>query len=135
MCLIKLFLPGCFLTINVIKTLTWSHILPSSYSSQCGEGHRLILVKVEPYWMSSCLVYLKRTLAPCIITMCTEITIYFEKVLPIQNLPCYQVSTDFQQEENASFHICKSSKAVTLTCFIFLSEPFVKYSLPFLVNV
>lgn len=120
---------------------TWKHILPWGYSKRCGEGYRLIPVKVEQYWVSYCSFYLKGTPAPCIITMCTvrlqykQPWIIFWKVLPIQNLPCYQVFTDFQQEENASFHICKSSKVVTLTCSIFLSQLFVKYSLPFLVNV
>lgn len=59
------FLPRCFITVNFIKTLWHGN------KHQCVEGLRLILVKVEQYRTSSCLAYLKRTLAPRIITMCT----------------------------------------------------------------
>lgn len=126
--------PTCPLLIRVISTtssrgnLTWRC---------CRKDHRRLQ---RSKWTFSCFGHLKqkKNLNPCTcvvflfcffksqhvhgqITTFSSLWIIFWKMsYPSRTPPCYQVSTDFQQEEISSFHICKSSKVVTLTCSHFL---------------
>lgn len=97
--------------------------------------------QVEQYLMSSCLVYLKRTLAHCIITMCTvrlqyeQPWIIFWKSLTHPEPSMLSGLYRFSARREFLFPHLQIKQSGYSYLLHLLKSAFVKYSLPFLVNV
>lgn len=108
---------------------------------ECDEGHRLVLVKMERHWTSSCPVHLKRTLAPCVITMCIvrlqyeQPWIIFWKSLTHPEPSMLSRLYRFSARREFLFPHLQIKQSGYSYLLHLLKSAFEKYSLPFLVNV